>query len=454
MIPASVGQAIFGGSFGYTFRPNLPAQVPLTLQLAALQSADAFDVKNSGASIVASIGATGAITGLQFNGSGAGLTTGTIPDAALVTAPVTSVSAGTGISSTGGTSPTIGLSHGDYCDTVSVQTCGGTKTFANILSATNGFSTPSSGNAFTMGNGAGGTNTTAFNANNASTISGVTDSVFGLAANGVASVVAVDASGNIGALGSVKAAGFNGSSLAAAQCVGTDASKNLVSNTNCQTAAISASAPITDTAGVIACATCLVNTYASISSTYSGLLTMASGSGTTNGGVRIGNSLPGSTDYVSTAGTCSGIAGTAGAFIVNGVGNALCISTALDVGVGRNLYAANFFNGSRREWKKNITPYAFDPISVLEGVDYAEFDCKDPRCGPNGTHKIGLIANDSPWQVAGKGHDHYDAFAMAAIDGAAIVKQQKQIKTLMFVLHALCLQPQNRGVAECAALSQ
>jgi hypothetical protein len=130
------------------------------------------------------------------------------------------------------------------------------------------------------------------------------------------------------------------------------------------------------------------------------------------------------------------------------------ITNAGNFTANASIYATNFFAGSRREWKKNITAYTFDPVAVLEGVDYAEYDCKDPRCGPSGMHKVGLIANDSPWQVAGRAHDHYDAFAMAAIDGAAIVKQQKQIKTLMFVLHALCQQPQNRGIAECAALSQ
>jgi hypothetical protein len=235
MIPASVGQAIFGGSFGYTFRPNLPAQVPLTLQLAASQSADALDVKNSGASIVASINsagavsgssflalggtvtpifevsgstvalgcigisvpcpinfysngtgggvqasisATGVIAGTSFSGSGAGLTTGTIPDSALVTAPVTSVSAGTGITSTGGTSPTIsntgiisllagtgiaaisgtnpatiGLASSGvgqaqvvngYADLSSAQTVGGVKTFSSAPISANGFSSASS----------------------------------------------------------------------------------------------------------------------------------------------------------------------------------------------------------------------------------------------------------------------------------------------------------------------
>jgi hypothetical protein len=50
---------------------------------------------------------TAAITATQFNGSGAGLTSGTVPNAALVTTPVTNVTGSGNISSSGGTTPNI-----------------------------------------------------------------------------------------------------------------------------------------------------------------------------------------------------------------------------------------------------------------------------------------------------------------------------------------------------------
>ena len=49
----------------------------------------------------------GALTATQFNGSGAGLTAATVPNAALVTTPVTSVGASGPIASSGGTTPSI-----------------------------------------------------------------------------------------------------------------------------------------------------------------------------------------------------------------------------------------------------------------------------------------------------------------------------------------------------------
>lgn len=48
IVPLSVGQAVFGGSFGYAFDPNDPGQVPLTIVGAMSQTADLFDIYNGG----------------------------------------------------------------------------------------------------------------------------------------------------------------------------------------------------------------------------------------------------------------------------------------------------------------------------------------------------------------------------------------------------------------------
>jgi Chaperone of endosialidase len=54
-----------------------------------------------------SIDVSGSITGSEFIGSGAGLTDATVPNAALVTSPVTSVTASGNLSSSGGLTPVI-----------------------------------------------------------------------------------------------------------------------------------------------------------------------------------------------------------------------------------------------------------------------------------------------------------------------------------------------------------
>jgi len=104
-----------------------------------------------------------------------------------------------------------------------------------------------------------------------------------------------------------------------------------------------------------------------------------------------------------------------------------------------NVTATNYFTGSRREWKKNITPFRFDALDILGSTDFAEYDCKSTRCGPTGLHKVGIIANDSPAQISGKDHDHYDAFALAAIDGAAIVELHRQVLILYAIVAALSM---------------
>jgi hypothetical protein len=302
---------------------------------------------------VASIGATGVIAGLQFNGSGAGLTTGTIPDAALVTAPVTSVLGGTGITSSGGTTPTVGITASGvgqtqvangYVDLSSAQTVNGAKTFSSNVGAS----------SFSAGS-----------------------SVYGPSAADVFGTLTTH-SGNPGVL--IDTTGQYG--------------LKFINQ---------------DSGGVTAC------WFPGESASYPNVLELSNCS---NRGMFQFNVTNGN---------------------LNTVGS---------------ITAANFYNGSRREWKKNIKPFNFDPLAVLKATDFAQYDCSDIRCGPIGTHKIGFIANDTPAVLSGPKHDHFDAAALATVNSAAILQLTKKIDKLTFVLHALCLQPQNRGVAECAALSQ
>jgi hypothetical protein len=316
---------------------------------------------------VASIGATGVIAGLQFNGSGAGLTTGTIPDAALVTAPVTSVGAGTGIGSTGGTSPTI------------------SNTGIVSLSAGTGIASITGTNPATVGIAAGGVGQTQV-------------------ANGYMD-------------------------LTTAQTVG--GAKTFTSTVTVPT---------------------INGTNINISGAASGSTQTIKGNNPSFYGVVISNDNA-TNGYPARFDS----GGTAGVAIISPTGQYLTGSSTYgptSATVNGNVTAANFYNGSRREWKKNIKPLNFDPLWVLKATDFEQYDCSDIRCGPVGTHKIGFIANDTPTILSGEKHDHFDAAALATVNSAAILQLSKKIDKLTFVLHALCLQPQNRGVAECAALSQ
>lgn len=127
-----------------------------------------------------------------------------------------------------------------------------------------------------------------------------------------------------------------------------------------------------------------------------------------------------------------------------------CMDTSGNVGAAGNVTANTFFTGSRSEWKMNITPYRFDPLELLAHTHYAEYDCRTSRCGPPGEHKVGIIANDSPVQITGPNHDHYDGFTMAAIDGKAITELAREVESLRRAVHAMCRLPQNRRLKECA----
>jgi hypothetical protein len=136
--PTTIAQATFGGSQTYTFPAGLitngdilgngnffaASGNSITLGPNA-SSASAFTIDTSGNATVhggVTVNGTGFFTGNltassftgAFNGSGAGLTNGSVPNSALATAPVTALSAGTGVSVGGGTTPSVGLSHGDY----------------------------------------------------------------------------------------------------------------------------------------------------------------------------------------------------------------------------------------------------------------------------------------------------------------------------------------------------
>lgn len=77
IVPQSLAQAIFGGSFGYEFNPNLGSQVPLTISNAASPTADYLDILNSVSTKLATVDSSGnfnvGVTALGSVGGGSQL---------------------------------------------------------------------------------------------------------------------------------------------------------------------------------------------------------------------------------------------------------------------------------------------------------------------------------------------------------------------------------------------
>jgi hypothetical protein len=95
-----------------------------------------------------------------------------------------------------------------------------------------------------------------------------------------------------------------------------------------------------------------------------------------------------------------------------------------------NFTAANYFTGSRREWKYDIRPLDVDAVRALEHLAIRRYRCRTKQCGPYGMRKIGYIANDAPSDLSGPNHDHADPMALATYDAAAIVQQAAEIRAL------------------------
>lgn len=135
--------------------------------------------------------------------------------------------------------------------------------------------------------------------------------------------------------------------------------------------------------------------------------------------------------------TVQGVSGTLAGFANTSVAWRIAVDTSGNVGAAGNVTAANFFTGSRREWKRHIRPLGFDAIAMLRNLDLAQYDCSDARCGPIGAHKIGFIANDAPAVLSGAKHDHFDAAALATVDAAAVRQLAAQVAALRAQVRAL-----------------
>lgn len=132
--------------------------------------------------------------------------------------------------------------------------------------------------------------------------------------------------------------------------------------------------------------------------------------------------------------------------------NLIGADTSGNLGVRGNVTAANFFNGSRREWKFDIHPLNFDAVGVLKNLDLVSYRYKPDHGNPN-DWKIGYIANDAPVMLSGQKHDHFDAGALATVDAKAILQLSHRVDGLEAMVKRLCRQKKNRREAVCRAFA-
>jgi hypothetical protein len=156
---------------------------------------------SAGSGNAVSITDAGVVTASQFAGSLAGATSGTLPNAALVTPALTGITAGANISAGTGTTPTIGVV--------------AAPTFAGAVTATTHAATVATA-AYTWPNALGGSNLSSVDLNGSISVAGVSATLAKISAIGVKDALAVDAAGQLGVAGNVRTAGAFFGSLSGA----------------------------------------------------------------------------------------------------------------------------------------------------------------------------------------------------------------------------------------------
>jgi hypothetical protein len=96
-----------------------------------------------------------------------------------------------------------------------------------------------------------------------------------------------------------------------------------------------------------------------------------------------------------------------------------------------NVTAANFYNGSRREWKTDIHSIDdLDPFRILPKHWYTYRYRSSHGGHPNDPLKAGYMANDTNVLLAGPNHDRYDLGNTLAITALATIDLNKRVKAL------------------------
>lgn len=244
ILPTTAAQATFSAAVGWTITTTSATVVPLTVNSAAAPTADLLDVSINGTKNVwvASSGALNTLGAPVFGGaptvstfttagvltntatgvlgsttaptmSGANITTATIPDAALVTAPVTSVGASGNLGSSGGTTPNITLTATPSFTSVTSTNgmTAGSSTYGPASATVAGLTTVNQG-AGAPGfriQSYGSSGYTGLGSSNAVGAGGVTATLLLLQDYNTTNLVAFDTSGNLGIVGSYFGTAYN-----------------------------------------------------------------------------------------------------------------------------------------------------------------------------------------------------------------------------------------------------
>jgi hypothetical protein len=96
-----------------------------------------------------------------------------------------------------------------------------------------------------------------------------------------------------------------------------------------------------------------------------------------------------------------------------------------------SITSANYYNGSRREWKTDIHSVDnLDPFSVLPTHWYSYRYNKAHGGHPTDSLKYGYMANDTDARLAGPKHDRYDLGNTLAFTAMATENLNKRVKAL------------------------
>lgn len=120
-------------------------------------------------------------------------------------------------------------------------------------------------------------------------------------------------------------------------------------------------------------------------------------------------------------------------------------------GCTANVYATNFFTGSKRSYKTDIHPLRLDGIQILRSTCWSSYHYKREYGDPT-EEKIGFIADCTPDVLSGPFHDHFDAGALSTVDAQAILQLAHRLDALERMVQRLCAQPHNRRVKECSSV--
>ncbi len=194
LIPTTAAQATFGGLVGYKFYPATASAVPLTISGFTGQSVDLLDVTlTSGGTNAFKISSTGAATfGFALSAAGLTSTAGVAVGGALTgatTGAFSSTLSAAGLTSTAGVAvggALTGATTGAFSSTISSSVAYGS---AFVLTF------PSLGSSGYTAIGAANTST-----------AGVTGSILNVQNQGVAALLGLDTSGNLGVAGALVAA--------------------------------------------------------------------------------------------------------------------------------------------------------------------------------------------------------------------------------------------------------